>query len=85
MTFQFASQQDADMFKTLSGLVKFNNGQFKSIKQADFLFKVFSRENLWDTASAKNLFNVDLAEGQTMVAVNAYVVGLITVLGVFVR
>ena len=72
MTFQFASQQDADMFKTLSGLVKFNNGQFKSVKQADFLFKVFSRENLWDTASAKSLFNVDLTEGQVMVAVNAY-------------
>ena len=72
MTFQFASQQDDDMFRTLSGLVKFNNGQFKSIKQADFLFKSFSRGNLWDTDSAKSLFNVDLAEGQVMVAVNAY-------------
>lgn len=73
MSFQFSSQQDADTFKTLSGLVKYNNGQFKSVKQADFLFKRFSRDNLWTTESAKNLFNVDLTDGQVLVSVDAYV------------
>lgn len=37
--FNFNSDFDADTFKTLTSLIKSNNGQFKTVKQASFLSK----------------------------------------------
>lgn len=71
MSFQFSSQQDQDTFVTLSNLVKTNNGQYKSVKQADFLNRRFARECHWDADSALKFFGITLPSGHIMVSVNA--------------
>jgi hypothetical protein len=72
--FEFTSQFDADNYKTLSSLVKYNNGQFKSVKQADYLCKVFRKHNdgSFTAESALTYFGVNMAPGQFMMTVNAY-------------
>lgn len=37
MNFNFSSQADSDVYKTLGSLVKYNGGMFKSAKQANFV------------------------------------------------
>lgn len=76
MSFEFGSQYDADTFKSLVSLVKTNNGQFKSVKQANFLFDRFQRQHNdcgLSPAAAKSYFNVEMTEGQVLVTVDAYV------------
>lgn len=73
--FNFSSQFDADVNKTLSYLVKTNNGQFKSFKQAQFLGKTYrrSREGFDTVDSAHRNFGIELSEGQYMVFAEASV------------
>ena len=60
MSFQFNTQQDQDTYTTLSSLIKTNNGQFKSVKQADFLIQRFTRVMSWNTESDMKYFGVTL-------------------------
>jgi hypothetical protein len=73
MSFTFSSQADQDTHSTLTSLIKSNDGQYKSVKQADFLNKRFTRENLWDSESAMKNFGIQLTADQFMVSTNAYV------------
>lgn len=71
--FEFSSQFDADNYKTLSSLVKYNNGQFKSVKQADYLCKVFRRhhDGGFTSESALRYFGISMIDGQFLMTVNA--------------
>lgn len=71
MSFQFNTQQDQDTYMSLVSLIKTNNGQFKSVKQADFLIKRFTREMSWNAESAMKYFGVTLPENHVMVSVDA--------------
>lgn len=71
--FEFSTEFDGNTFKTLSGLCKFNNGQFKSYKQAQFLSKTFRASRDFDTVeSVRNNFGVEMTESQYIVMINAY-------------
>jgi len=71
--FEF-SDGDDQTFKTLQGLVKFNNGQFKSVKQAEFLTKTLRRRRDGDTPEfVQSNFGVPMAGGQYIVFVQATV------------
>lgn len=71
--FEF-SDGDDQTFKTLQGLVKFNNGQFKSVKQAEFLTKTLRRRRDGDTPEfVQSNFGVPMADGQYIVFVQATV------------
>lgn len=73
----FASEWDADASRTLATLVKYNNGLFKSEKQAAFILKTFPRDHgsKWSpesAASARNYFGIEMPEGTVMTKVEAY-------------
>jgi hypothetical protein len=72
--FEFSSQFDADNYKTLSSLVKYNNGQFKSVKQASYLCKTYRSHHDGDFSSdeARRYFGVELKDNQFMLKVDAY-------------
>lgn len=71
--FEF-SDGDDQTFKTLQGLVKFNNGQFKSVKQAEFLTKTLRRRRDGDTPEfVQSNFGLPMADGQYIVFVQATV------------
>lgn len=71
--FEF-SDGDDQTFKTLQGLVKFNNGQFKSVKQAEFLTKTLRRRRDGDTPEfVQSNFGLPMADGQYIVFVRATV------------
>lgn len=71
--FEF-SEGDDQTFKTLQGLVKFNNGQFKSVKQAEFLTKTLRRRRDGDTPEfVQSNFGLPMADGQYIVFVQATV------------
>lgn len=74
MNFEFSSSFDGDMYKTLSSLVKFNNGQFKSVKQAAYLTKMIKRhrEGLDAVDSVRRNFGIDMTETQWIATVDAY-------------
>lgn len=63
--FSFSSEFDGEQYSSLSRLVKFNNGLFKSEKQSSFLLKrvlnVVSHEH---SIECKKHFGVDVAPGQ---------------------
>lgn len=71
--FSFNTQSDADAFKSLSSLVKTNNGQYKSFKQAQFLDKMYRRGRQGcDTAeSVMKFFGIPLAENQYLLETSA--------------
>lgn len=52
MSFNFSSQADADVYKTLGSLAKYNGGMFKSAKQANF---VLSEKFSWAWARPSEL------------------------------
>ena len=70
--FEFDSEWDSDTFRTLCGLVKYNNGQFKTVKQALYLTKTMRQRRDGDTVEfARDNFGVDMAEGQYSVFIRA--------------
>lgn len=71
--FSFVSEDNANMYNTLSFLVKRNNGQFKSYKQAQFLTKTLRRERNFDTKDSvfKN-FGVEITDTQYIATIDAY-------------
>lgn len=71
--FEF-DEGDDQTFKTLQGLVKFNNGQFKSVKQAEYLTKTLRRRRDGDTPEfVQSNFGVPMSDGQYIVFVRATV------------
>lgn len=73
--FQFNTQADGELYNSLSSLVKKNNGQFKSVKQAEFLFKRLSSqfvEDGGDYSLVKKYFGIDMIDGQIKVEVQAH-------------
>ena len=73
----FASEWDADASRALATLVKYNNGLFKSEKQAAFILKTFPRDagGKWSQEladSARRYFGVELPEGTVMTRIEAY-------------
>lgn len=72
MSFQFASHSDQETFMSLKGLSNKNNGFFKSVKQAQFLFKQYSVNNIHTPDEAKRYFGVPLEDGQICVTVTAH-------------
>lgn len=72
--FEFDTDADSDIFRSLSGLIKTNNGQFKSAKQAKFLTKTYRAMRQHDTIEfVKGNFGVEMTEGQYIIFVRAYV------------
>ena len=73
--FNFNTQSDSDIYKTLSGLIKNNNGQFKSFKQAQFLGKTYrkSRDGFDTVDSTYKNFGIEISEAQYMVFAEANV------------
>lgn len=71
--FSFNTQSDADAFKSLSSLVKTNNGQYKSVKQAQFLDKVCRRARQgYDTPeSVMNFYGIPMGADQYIVQTSA--------------
>lgn len=65
------SKHDEDMSRSLNGLVKFNNGVWKSTKQRDFLLKLLTPEYQQDPEQMKTLYGIsfDPASGDRTVAV----------------
>lgn len=83
--FDFSSDYDKDTFLTLSGLVKKNDGLFKSAKQAQFLGKRYSADTAdsvkhygAEEVSRSYLANygvdLDAANGQYAVMVDGYMI-----------
>lgn len=86
MNFGFSSDVDGDVFKTLSSLVKYNCGVFKSAKQANFVLsekfawawarpselKTYEERNQ-RVADARKYFSIPFdPESQTVYMVNAW-------------
>lgn len=74
MTFQFASETDKDTFMSLKGLTNKNQGFFKSVKQAQFLFRQYNElfNSLHTHAQVRENFGVIVADDQITVEANAY-------------
>jgi len=74
MTFSFSSPADQETFMSLKGLSNKNNGFFKSVKQAKFLFKQYSETfNSYHTrAQVIDNWGVLVADDQITVEVTAY-------------
>ena len=64
--FDWNTEWDNDTARQLNSMIKYNNGLFKSEKQANFLFK--SERNPWDlrddTENLKKFFNIDVRMGE---------------------
>lgn len=71
--FAFDSKDEEDLFRSMSSLVKFNNGLFKSEKQAAFLLKRVFKFIDSDVvvAEKRNWFGIDVLEGQFTLTINA--------------
>jgi hypothetical protein len=72
----FASEWDENASRTLATLVKYNNGLFKSEKQAAFILKTFPRDagGKWSQEladSALRYYGVELPEGTVMTRIEA--------------
>lgn len=74
MSFQFASTTDQETFMSLKGLSTKNNGFFKSVKQAQFLFKQYSEKfnSLHTHAQVRENFGVIVSDEQITVEASAY-------------
>lgn len=74
MNFEFSSVFDGDMHKTLTSLVKYSNGQFKSVKQAQYLTKILKkhREGFDAVDSVRRNFGIDITETQWIAMTEAY-------------
>lgn len=74
MSFDFASQDEQTLFISLKGLCNKNQGFFKSVKQAQFLFRQYSeRFNLNHTREQINtMWAVPVADDQVTVEAMAY-------------
>lgn len=72
MTFSFSSASDQETFMSLKGLSNKNNGFFKTVKQAQFLYKQYSVNNIHTPDEAKRYFGVPLDDGQICVTVTAH-------------
>lgn len=71
--FEFSTAHDADNYRTLTGLVKANNGQFKTYKQAQFLTKTYRAARDFDTVeSVRANFGIEMSESQYIVMVSAH-------------
>ena len=70
--FDWNTEWDNDTARQLNSMIKYNNGLFKSEKQANFLFK--SERNPWDlrddTENLKKFFNIDVRMGEKAVSVD---------------
>jgi len=71
MSFDF-SDADRDLFMSLKGLVNKNHGFFKTAKQAQFLHKQYTTNNLHTPYEAMRYFGVPLAEEQVLITVTAH-------------
>lgn len=80
--FNFSNENDAEIARNFGGLVKSNNGLFKSAKQAAFLKRKYG----WDIAGpsdpkwgggfrddVKKFFGIDLQPGQKAISADGYV------------
>ena len=74
MSFDFASQDEQNLFISLKGLVNKNQGFFKTAKQAQFLFRQYSeRFNSYHTREqVTNHWAVPVAADQVTVEATAY-------------
>lgn len=79
--FQWSRQEDSDAFRTLSSLVKYNKGLFKSAAQSKFVrsgrFHYIWMEGMDITdferqSNALKLFNIKLDAGQQIIFTDAY-------------
>ncbi len=83
MNFQYASDLHADLYKSLASAVKYNNGFFKSAKQAKFIdwnfaacrwaFDTKRPLTLEECAQAKTFFNIDVTPDQKIYSIEASV------------
>lgn len=71
MSFDF-SDAERDLFMSLKGLVNKNHGFFKSAKQAEFLYKQYTTNNLHTYSEVMRYFGIPLADGQVLVTVTAH-------------
>lgn len=72
MSFHFSSPNDQTTYLSLTGMIKNNQGLFKTLKQSNYLFGLYQKTREFDTVdSVKKFFGIDLVEGQCIVEVNA--------------
>lgn len=72
--FDFDSPADGEIYRSFAGLIKYNNGQFKSVKQSIYLCKTLQQRREGDTPEfAMSNFGVPLEDNQFMVFIRAYV------------
>ena len=67
--FEFSSSADKDSFLSLRSLAKYNAGFFKTAKQANYLYKHYSKIK---NSEASTYLGITLADGQVDVTVNGY-------------
>ena len=76
MTFSFASSTDQETFMSLKGLANKNSGFFKSVKQAQYMFKAYSEAAIDGMELARQnaalFMGVPSADDQIIVSVTAY-------------
>ena len=74
MSFDFASKDEGELFMSLKALVNRNNGFFKSLKQAQFLFQRYSKSfNEFHTREQiKSHWSIEVAEDQITMSATAY-------------
>lgn len=71
--FEYESVADADFHRTVKSLIKDNNGCYKSVKQANFLYKSFKERRDPDSVeTVKNLFGIDIVDGQRVLMICGY-------------
>jgi hypothetical protein len=71
---QFSGDTDKNLYFNLKGLCNKNNGLFKSLKQAKFLFGTYSKQfnNTWTRDQFFNNFGVAIPQDQIGVVVTAH-------------
>ena len=71
--FQYSDEIQADFHKTVKFLIRDNGGRYKSAKQAKFLYTQFNQlRDPDDVNCVKNLFGIDILEGQRILFINGY-------------
>lgn len=70
MSFQFNSEFDADTYKTLASLAKYNDGVFKSLKQKNYLMKTMYLRSA-DAPDMMSYYGIEGKPGTKAVVVEA--------------
>lgn len=70
-TFEYQSTQAEELDRSLSSMIKFNGGGFKSTKQRDFILKCVA--SIGDPENMMDHFGITMGEGEVAIMIDGYI------------